>query len=243
MYLFLRSDGFKEYSVKFGKVGEVIYSIMLNLIKKKSIILTCSTSFIGINKSKLIYPSEITDKWLVNRKKQNKKISLNNRIKLLYLGRLRKEKGFDDLIKLFNQLKIKCSLTIVGNDFKYLKKKDYPSNPNIKIIGQVSSLKKLIYFYNKADIFVLPSYSEGFPQVILESLSRLKPVVIFSEIKFLKKIFSKGLFVSKRNVKSFEKIIIKIIKDYKNIQLNILKDKIYSLKDFEIKLNEILKKD
>ena len=243
MYLFLRSDGFKEYSVKFGKVGEVIYSIMLNLIKKKSIILTCSTSFIGINKSKLIYPSEITDKWLVNRKKQNKKIGLNNRIKLLYLGRLRKEKGFDDLIKLFNQLKIKCSLTIVGNDFKYLKKKDYPSNPNIKIIGQVSSLKKLIYFYNKTDIFVLPSYSEGFPQVILERLSRLKPVVIFSEIKFLKKFFSKGLFVSKRNVKSFEKIIIKIIKDYKNIQLNILKDKIYSLKDFEIKLNEILKKD
>ena len=71
MYLFLRSDGFKEYSFKFGKVGEFIYSIMLNFIKKKSIILTCSTSFIGINKSKLIYPSEITDKWLVNRKKQN----------------------------------------------------------------------------------------------------------------------------------------------------------------------------
>ena len=67
-------------------------------------------------------------------------------------------------------------------------------------------------------------------------------MVIFSEIKFLKKIFSKGLFVSNRNVKSLEKIIIKIIKDYKNIQLNILKDKIYRLKDFEIKMNEILKK-
>ena len=37
MYLFLRSDGFKEYSVKFGKVGEVIYSIMLNLIKKNQL--------------------------------------------------------------------------------------------------------------------------------------------------------------------------------------------------------------
>ena len=138
IYLFLRSDGFKEYSIKFGKVGEVIYSIMLNLIKKRSNILTCSTSFIGINKSKLIYPSEITDKWLVNRKKQNKKIGLNNRIKLLYLGRLRKEKGFDDLIKLFNQLKIKCSLTIVGNDFKYLKK---------KIILQIQILRLLVKFH------------------------------------------------------------------------------------------------
>ena len=111
---------------------------MLNFIKKRSNILTCPTSFIGINKSKLIYPSEITDKWLVNRKKQNKKIGLNNRIKLLYLGRLRKEKGFDDLIKLFKQLKIKCSLTIVGNDFKYLKK---------KIILQIQILRLLVKFH------------------------------------------------------------------------------------------------
>ena len=41
----------------------------------------------------------------------------------MYLGRLRKEKGYNDLLELFNQLKIKASLSIVGNDFKYLKKR------------------------------------------------------------------------------------------------------------------------
>ena len=166
MYLFLRSDGFQEYSIKFGKMGGYIYASMLNLLEKRLNILSCSTSLKGVHKSKLVFPSEITNEWLDNRKNQNKKIDLNKRIRLLYLGRLRKEKGCDDLIELFNQLKIKSSLTIVGNDFKYLKKKDYPINPNIRILGQVSSVKKLIQYYNNTDIFILPSYSEAFPQVI-----------------------------------------------------------------------------
>ena len=242
MYLFLRSDGFHEYSIKFGVIGKLIYGIMLNLLKKKLNILSCSASLTGVHKPKLVYPSEITNEWLNNRKIQNKKIDLSKRIKLLYLGRLRKEKGCDDLVELFNQLKIRSSLTMVGNDFKYLKKKDYSTNPNIRIFGQVSSLKELIEHYNKADIFILPSYSEAFPQVILESFSRLKPVIVFNEIKFLKNMFSQGLFNCERNIESLEKTIKKIIKNYKYIQLDISKSKIHSLKDFQIQMNNIIKK-
>ena len=195
-----------------------------------------------IHKSKLIYPSEITNQWLNNRKIQNKKKSLKKKIKLMYLGRLRKEKGYNDLLELFNQLKIKASLSIVGNDFKYLKKKDYPKNTNIKIFGQVSSLKKLIKYYDNSDIFILPSYSEAYPQVILESFSRLKPVIIFNEIKFLKKNFSYGLFNCDRNIKSFEKTIKKIIENYKYIQSNILKIKIHTQKNFQTQMYNIIKK-
>ena len=136
MYLFLRSDGFYEYSINFGIIGKLIYGIMLNFLKKRLNILTCSTSLTHIHKSKLIYPSEITNQWLNNRKIQNKKKSLKKKIKLMYLGRLRKEKGYNDLLELFNQLKIKASLSIVGNDFKYLKKINYTKNTNIKIFFQ-----------------------------------------------------------------------------------------------------------
>ena len=242
IFLFLRSDGFYEYSIKFGIIGKFIYGIMLNLLKKRLNILSCSASLTGVHKSKLVYPSEITNEWLINRKIQNKKKDFSKKIRLLYLGRLRKEKGYDDLVELFNQLKIKSSLTLVGNDFKYLEKKHYPRNPNIKIFGQVSSLKGLIKHYNNTDIFILPSYSEAFPQVILESFSRLKPVIVFNEIRFLKNMFSHGLFNCERNIDSFEKTIKRIINDYKYIQLNILKNKIHSLKDFQIQMNNIIKK-
>ena len=125
---------------------------------------------------------------------------------------------------------------------KYLKKKDYPKNTNIKIFGQVSSLKKLIKYYDNSDIFILPSYSEAYPQVILESFSRLKPVIIFNEIKFLKKNFSYGLFNCDRNIESFEKTIKKIIENYKYIQSNILKIKIHTQKNFQAQMYNMIKK-
>ena len=243
LFLFLRSDGYEEYSIKFGKLGGFLYHAMLSFIKIRFNIITCSTSIKGIVNSKLVYPSEITKKWLINRKQKIKKINSNRKIKLLYLGRIRKEKGFHDLIEIFNNLKIDCNLTIVGNDFKYLKKKDYPKNSNIKIFGQVSSEKSLIKFYDNSDIFILPSYTEAFPQVILESFSRLKPVIIFKEIVFLKSIFKHGLFCCYRNQISLEKTIKKIIDNYQKTQISIYENKLYSFKDFQIQMNSILNKN
>ena len=36
--------------------------------------------------------------------------------------------------------------------------------------------------YDDHNVFILPSYTEGHPQVLDESLSRLRPVIIFPEI-------------------------------------------------------------
>ena len=128
---------------------------------------------------------------------------------------------------------------MVGNDFKYLKKNQYPKNRNIKIYGQVSSTQELIKFYNDTDIFILPSYVEAYPQVILESLSRLKPIIVFNEIKYLKKTFSFGLVNCERNINDFEKTLKKIIYKYNSIQMEILKKEVYSLKNFELNMRKI----
>ena len=239
MYLFLRSDGYEEYKIKLGIVGYFFYGLMLGILKKRLNILSCSKSLTGIYNSKLVFPSEITNKWLSNRKKQIKKSIKNKKVKLLYLGRFRKEKGYESLINLFNELKIKADLTMVGNDFKYLKKNQYPKNRNIKIYGQVSSTQELIKFYNDADIFILPSYVEAYPQVILESLSRLKPIIVFNEIEYLKKTFSFGLVNCERNINDFEKTLKRIMRNYNKIQKDIFKREIYSLKNFELNMLKI----
>ena len=239
MFLFLRSDGYEEYKIKLGIIGYYFYGAMLGILKKRLNILSCSKSLTGIYKPGLVFPSEITDSWLKDRKKQLKKITSTNKINLLYLGRFRKEKGYASLISLFNALKIKANLVMVGNDFKYLKKSQYPKNKNIKIFGQISSNRKLIKFYNNSDIFILPSYVEAYPQVILESLSRLKPIIVFNEIKYLKKTFSFGLINCKRNASDFEKTLKRIMVNYTKIQNDILKKEVYSLKNFELKMNKI----
>ena len=241
IYLFLRSDGYEEYRIKLGNIGYYLYGFMLGILKKKLNILACSKSLTGIDKPELVFPSEITDIWLRNRKKQLKKITKEKKINLLYLGRFRKEKGYASLISLFKRLDIKAELIMIGNDFRYLKKSEYPNNKNIKIFGQISSTKELIRYYNNSDIFILPSYIEAYPQVILESLSRLKPIVIFNEIEYLKKTFSFGLVNCKRNEQDFEKTLKKIIKNYHKIQINILRREVYSSKIFELKMEKNFK--
>ena len=239
IFLFLRSDGYEEYRIKLGILGYYFYGIMLGFLKKRINILSCSKSLTGIVKPELVFPSEVTKVWLKNRKKQLKKLSSKRKINLLYIGRFRKEKGYANLIFLFERLGIKAELLMIGNDFKYLKKNDYPSDKNIKILGQISSTKELIKYYNRSDIFILPSYVEAYPQVILESLSRLKPIVIFNDIKYLKKTFSYGLINCERNVNDFEKTLKRIIRDYNKIQKNIFKKEVYLLKNFEAKMKKI----
>jgi|TARA_B110000444_G_scaffold254186_1_gene286260 glycosyltransferase involved in cell wall biosynthesis len=46
--------------------------------------------------------------------------------------------------------------------------------------------KKIISFYDKCNIFVLLSYTEGAPKVIFESLAQHRPIIVFEEIKHVK---------------------------------------------------------
>ena len=92
IFLFLRSDGYEEYRIKLGKLGYYFYGIMLGFLKKRINILSCSKSLTGVVKPELVFPSEITNVWLKNRKKQLKKLSPKKKINLLYVGRFRERK-------------------------------------------------------------------------------------------------------------------------------------------------------
>ena len=85
------------------------------------------------------------------------------------------------------------SLTIVGAE----RQTDYKINQsNIKIEITESNKAKLIKYYDDNNIFVLPSFTEGHPMVLLESLARRRPVIIFEEISHVIGD-KKGIFVSK----------------------------------------------
>ena len=230
-FLFLRSDGFKEYKIKFGFIGYYFYYIMFYFFKKNTNIFSVSSTFTNIHKTKVIYPSEITNTW--NTRTQYKKIK--KQINFLYVGRFKVEKGYNFLINLFDKLSVNYKLNMVGStkNKKYLKK-------NIKTYKYIYDIKYLKKFYDNSNIFILPSYTEGYPQVILESLSRLRPVIVFSEIAFLKKQFKHGIFVSKRNVLDFENTVKHIVTNYDKIIKNMKKNKILLKKDYQKSILEYL---
>ena len=157
----------------------------------------CFNSFLSTKKFFLVNPSELDEYWFKNRKN----IFYDKKIKLLYVGRIRIEKGIFNFLNLFKKLDNRFQLTIIGDR--------YDSHFNIKNIffkNFFSNAKHLIKQYDKHHILLLPSYTESHPKVVYEALSRLRPVLIFDDIKHIIRDMN-GIFVSKRNLKNFLKTL------------------------------------
>ena len=186
-------------------------------------LISCNQIILKKNKGTLVSPSQLTSKWFLN----HKNISVSD-IKLLYVGRLRVEKGIFFLLEIMKKIKQDITLSVVGME-KSSDKQNEQNNVNIYEIE--TSEEKLINYYDEHSIFVLPSYTEGYPMVILESLARQRPVIIFDEIKHVVGN-KKGIFVSKRNVESFLEKIHYIKNNYNKIQEDIKNNDLPSKKDF-----------
>jgi glycosyltransferase involved in cell wall biosynthesis len=95
---------------------------------------------------------------------------------ILAVGRFVPEKGFDDLIDAFNQGNFKnWKLVIVGDadhEDKYSRdlKSKADKNSNVVLTGFLTG-QPLHELYSHAGLFVLPSYYEGLPIVLLEAMS------------------------------------------------------------------------
>ena len=206
-YVYIRSDGFKEYEIILGKKLIILYKFMYNFIISRAIIIACEKNLVSNKNYHLVNPSEISKMWLIREKKINIK-SFN----FLYVGRLKIEKGIFYLIDLFNNLQnSKYFLSIVGegNIKSYL-------NQNIKILDYISNVDELIKIYDTHNIFILPSYTEAHPKVIDEALSRLLPVIIFEDIKHVVGD-RKGIFVCKRDIGHFIRTSEYILNNYSEI--------------------------
>lgn len=233
-YLYLRSNGFKEYEIIFGYLGKLFYHLMLRLVIN-NVKLIISSNDLRYKKKKFysIQPSELDAEWFDNQLIA----AVPKKIRFIYLGRFKKEKGIKDFIELINSTKLNFELKVYGLDSL----KNFINTKRIVYYPQIFIKKKIINIYDKANIFVLPSFTESNPKVIWESLARLRPVIVFDDIKHVVKN-KIGVYVSKRNVTSLIKTVNFIINNYKLIQLQIKNNNFPSKENFEKDFVHILKK-
>lgn len=232
-YLYLRSDGYDEYKIILGTFGKFIYHLMFFLNSKISILISCRKYILRGKKGYIVSPSQLDQSW-----HQNYVNPITDSIKLIYVGRIKKEKGIYSLMSLIKD-QSKINLTIVGaseEDNKIAKQK------NINIINIIKDKTKLINLYDENNIMILPSYTEGYPMVILEALSRLRPVIVFKEIEHVVEN-RKGIFVSNRDQKSLLDKINFIIDNYHSIQENMKFNKLPDNESFTQQLKAIISKD
>ena len=220
--VYLRSDGFGEYKAIFGKIGSLIYYFMFSITCSISNLISCREYILKGKNGKTINPSQLDSNWL----RQPKSIEVRS-FKLLYVGRLKIEKGIFSLLSLIKNKK-NISLTVVGAEKEA---SNYTSQSNVKILQTQASKSKLIKHYDDHNIFVLPSYTEGHPMVVLEALARRRPVIVFEDIQHIIGN-KKGIFVSKRNYINFFGTLNSIKKNYKKIQKDMKKNKLPTNKEF-----------
>ena len=127
------------------------------------------------------------------------KYGLSGEDYLLWMGRLTPEKRVDWLIKAFKEIKSKVlslKLVVAGgssatDDYVRGLKKLAGDGERIIFTGYVSGQEKEELFIN-ALLFILPSYLEGLPIVLLEAMSYRLPCLV-SDIPPHKEVISEGM--------------------------------------------------
>jgi len=103
---------------------------------------------------------------------------------IISVGRLSKEKGYEDLIRLFSKSNYNdWVLNIIGNGHEYNRLQslinELKMENNIKLLGykNADELNKLYY---DSSIYIMTSYEESFGLVLLEAATHGLPIIAYS---------------------------------------------------------------
>ncbi len=100
----------------------------------------------------------------------------NHRV-ITFIGRITKDKGIEELLAAFKRMK-RCTLLLVGpkeaKDGSLSDSAESASNSNIRMIGYSTEPERYLAV---TDIFCLPSYREGFGNVVIEAAAMGVPTV------------------------------------------------------------------
>ncbi|MCR8501849.1 MAG: glycosyltransferase, partial [Crenarchaeota archaeon] len=156
---------------------------------------------------------------------------------------LLKRKGVKFTALLIGKTGLKTYRQYLKRMIETLNLKDY-----IKMLGFVSSTD-LLHVYNAADVTVVPSYSEGSPLVIPESLACGTPVIatdVGGNAEYLSKVHLDALIVRIEKYDTSNAIYQKLteyIENYRQYKKHIKLNKIPSWTDIAIKYMEVMRQE
>lgn len=146
---------------------------------------------------------------------------------IIYVGRYTKLKGFYDLIRLSSDMP-NINFHIIGSGDRFI-----DINKNIIDHG-VIKYEEVYKYYDKCGIFLLPSYTEAFPLVILEAMAR-GLVILTSNLPGIREIIKEGkngFLFNPGDINEIKKIIIYLKKNPDKIK-EISKNNLLEVLKFE----------
>lgn len=208
------------YHIRFGRVPEIVEKNTFEWRAMKKVI-DKATYVIAIDKKtydclyfkfgeKIKYiPNPIDiDKIQMN--------SVETQKELTFLGWCIKTKGIEELLEAWGNIEHReWKLNIVGpyaEEYLEELKKRFKCT-NVVFWGEMEHTEAMNIVHS-SEIFVLPSYSEGFPNVILEAMT-LKKAIIATNVGAIPEMLDGGCgeVIEKKNVEQLQGAITKLIND------------------------------
>jgi glycosyltransferase involved in cell wall biosynthesis len=237
--------------------------LIITFCFKSSSFILCQGEFWYIFCKKRLHISDsglaIIDNWIADEQKLNYGLTKNltkndSQFKILFMGWLEKTKGIFDLLESLKYLveHFDVLLMVCGsgseNDAAQKYVQDNGLDKYVKFYGWVSGDAK-IEVLNRADLFVLPSWSEGLPNSIIEAMCFKIPVISCNvgSIPDHFENYRDIIFNAPKDVSALSKSIEQLILNEKlRVQIaingyNLVKDKFSSEKSIK-KLSAIFQK-
>jgi glycosyltransferase involved in cell wall biosynthesis len=199
--------------------------------------------FYGVDgdKIKVIYHGVNSIKYPVLSTKQDYKNNFN----ILFIGRLEKRKNLLNLIKAFESFRRRhsrmspsersCKLILVGKkSFGFQEIKTAIQKSQYKddiILKNYISEEEKNELYKNADLFVLPSFCEGFGLPVLEAMSYGVPVICSNTSSLLEVAGDAALLVDPNNPQEISDAMNKVFSD-DDLRKNMIKKGFENVKKF-----------
>ena len=189
-----------------------------NLCPEKKINIIGKGSSNGIN-TDYFDPEKISELEVTNLKKE---LGLTgDETILIYIGRLVKDKGVNELITTFDSISKshpKCRLLLLGY---YEQERDPLNEDTLRIIKENTAIlergfiRDIRPYLLLSSFLVFPSYREGFPNVVLQAAAMQLPAIV-TDINGCNEIIQNnynGLIIPKKNSEALEEAIQYLIEN------------------------------
>lgn len=166
---FLESAGAKRRERIINLLGRSYRVIVLSRKWKEYF-----TKYLPEEKLEVIYNPSVTFQSM------DLAIKYNNKVNVIFMGRLGERKGVYDLIEAVKLLKRDNFVVNIYGDGEVEKVRELVEKNNLNSKVKVNSWvphKQISIIYDSADLLVLPSYAEGLPMSVLEAVGKGLPVI------------------------------------------------------------------
>ena len=212
------------YHIRFGRIPSCYHSknyewlLFRYAIKYVDCVIAIDHSTERLLKSnfpnkKIMYIPNFIDDSIVVEKKQDQPVCSS----VVFIGWCVRTKGVEELLLAWEKIVKKHpnhSLLIVGPCSEMYKNKlleDF-SMQNVVLLGEKGH-RETLEILRSAEVFVLPSYTEGFPNVILEAMLMSRPIVASNVGAIPDMLEGCGLVVKSRDVESLYNALDRLLSD------------------------------